>query len=193
MGKITAALLSLSFLLCLSMPATAEDDEGDMDAPAAMASMHDMQCAPGRHCDGPGATYPRMRRSCRTPDFYLRMSDELGLSDSQVEALDGLDAGLRKEVFLKGASVKVMEMDLSDMVGRVDFRLDDALARLKDIEKARTELRTAVLTASSKARDVLTPEQKAQLKAVVIRQPADGDKRTMMKQMRHEMMRENMP
>ena len=64
---------------------------------------------------------------------------------------------------------------------------------LKDIEKARTELRTTVLTASSKARDVLTPEQKAELKTMSVRQPAGGDKQLMMKKMRHEMMRENMP
>jgi hypothetical protein len=162
---------------------------GDMDEDAPpVASMTSMPNAPGRSC-GPGCscdkckmammskggmmgmhgdidmmTRPGMNMSCRTPEFYFRHKDELGISPYQADALGKLYFSLKKDMITKGAVVKVLELDLSEIVTKPDFKLSDAQDKLKDIEKARTELRSAVLKASSDARDLLGPEQLEKLK-----------------------------
>jgi len=206
MKKLALALLSLTLALGFAMPVFADDDPpGMMD----------------KHGDIDMMTRPRMQKSCRTPDFYIMRADELGLSDNQLDALGKLDSALKKDMTLKGAAVKVLEMDLSDIVVRPDFKMSDAQSKLKDIEKARTELRTAVIKASSDARDLLAPEQLEKLKEMGIRgagsgagcdmtgcdkkgcetkgcmkhgQPGmEGKKQMMMDKMQQEMMKENMP
>lgn len=118
----------------------------------------------GPRGDVDGMTWPRMNKSCRTPDFYLDNSDALGISDVQAESLGKLDEGLRRDMIIKGAQVKALELDLSNIVTKTDFKYDDAAAKLKEIEKARTELRLTVIKASADARDLLGKEQLDKIK-----------------------------
>jgi Spy/CpxP family protein refolding chaperone len=113
----------------------------------------------GMHGDIDMMTWPKMNKSCRTPDFYIRHKDELGLSDEQVESLRKALVSAKKEAILKGAQVKALELELGEIVTRPDFKLADALAKLKEVEAARFELRSAMLKAASGARDILNPEQ----------------------------------
>jgi len=146
MKKPVAILASLFITAVLALPAIAHDMPDDMDGPdQGMAAMEGMRGDRDSRGDSPMMTMPHMRRTCRTPGSYIRLADDLGLSDAQLESLGRLDSSLRKEAVLKGASVKVMEMELSDIVADVDFKLDAALAKLADIEKARTDLRKAVI------------------------------------------------
>ncbi|HEX9135658.1 MAG TPA: periplasmic heavy metal sensor [Nitrospirota bacterium] len=118
----------------------------------------------GMHGDVDMMTWPKMNKSCRTPDYYLRHKDELDLTDAQVESLQKALVSAKKEAILKGAQVKALEMELGEMVSQPDFKLDAALAKLKEVEDARLELRTAMIKASSAARDMLSPEQLKKLK-----------------------------
>ena len=154
-----------------------------MDMMSAQAGM----CGPGCSCKKDGMackkegmgmmgmrggmdmmTRPAMNKLCRTPEFFLMHKDDLGLSPYQVEATYKLYISLKKEMLTKGAAVMVLELELGEIVTKADFKLSDAEDKLKEIEKARTDLRMAVLKASSDARDVLGPEQLEKLKELNI-------------------------
>ena len=107
-----------------------------------------------------------MVRSCRMPDYYLMRRDYLNLSQEQADNLGKLDMTMRKEAILKGAQVKALELDLSGIVTATDFKVDDAIAKLKDVEAARLDLRTAMIKIAGEARDLLSPEQLDKLKSV---------------------------
>ena len=179
---------------------------GNMKGMPAMGGMMSMRGKMGGMAGMRGGidmmTWPPMHKSCRTPEFYLHRSEGLGLSDEQVAALRKLQAALRKEQILKGAAVKALELDLSEIVTMTDFKLPDAVAKLKEIEKARLELRSTVLKYSSDARDQLSPEQLEKVKELGTRRcyncgmampgmgekNPEGMKRQMMEKMRNQMM-----
>ncbi|MBI5190738.1 MAG: hypothetical protein HZA22_08690 [Nitrospirae bacterium] len=143
-------------------------------------------------------TWPRMNRSCRTPDFYLDNAGALGVSDVQADSLEKLDESLKRDMIIKGAQVKALELGLSGIVTKTDFKYEDAVAKLKEIEKARTELRITVIKASSDARDVLGVEQLDRIKDMdmpgrACRTMPDGKPRMPgMGGMPEEMMKEKM-
>lgn len=150
----------------------------------------------GMHGDIDAMTWPRMQKSCKTPDFYLAHSEDLELSEDQEGSLEKLQSTLKREMILKGAEVKALEFDLSDIVTKSDFKLEDALAKLKQVEEARLALRSSVLKYSALARDVLNPEQLKVMKE--LRRSGscrtDGGMKNDMKRMMMEKMRkERMP
>ena len=143
---------------------------------------------------------PGMVRSCRMPDYYLMRSDYLDLSQEQVDNLRKLDMTMRKEAILKGAQVKALELDLSGIVTATDFKVDDAVAKLKDVEAARLDLRTAMIKIAGEARDLLSPEQLDKLKSAPetggmcgnMRRTRGGMKDGMKKKMMEKMMQKQM-
>jgi hypothetical protein len=82
----------------------------------------------GMHGDIDAMTWPRMQKSCKTPDFYLAHSEDLDLSEEQEGSLEKLQSTLKREMILKGAGGKSAGVELSDIVTKPDFRLEDALA-----------------------------------------------------------------
>ncbi len=134
-----------------------------------------------------------MMRSLKTPDYYLDRRDTLNLTDDQVEKLAKLKENLREEVIMKGATVMVLELQLSDIVSNTGFKLSDAEAKLKQIEAARVKLRTVVIKAAATARNTLTKDQLEKLKKI----SSSGEKccassGSMKKDMMEKMMREKM-
>jgi Spy/CpxP family protein refolding chaperone len=104
-------------------------------------------------------TLPRMQRAANLPGDYLDAEDDLELTPQQVDSFKTLESTLKKETITKGAAVKVKEIELSDIVREPDFDLSAAVAKLKEVEAARTELRASVLKIAAQARDLLTKEQ----------------------------------
>jgi len=104
-------------------------------------------------------TMPGMHKSCRTPEYYLDRSEAFGLNSEQEEKMEALYYDLKREMIERGAKVKVLELKLTEIVSKPDFDLDKALDAMKEVEAARTDLRSAVLKAAAAARDMLTPEQ----------------------------------
>jgi hypothetical protein len=103
-----------------------------------------------------------------------QMRRTLALSDEQ---LDKMRAGLRpfqKEAILALASLKVAELELSDLlVGeRVDFGKVEA--KLKEIEAMRTKVRLAHLKAADAVKGVLSKEQLEKLQGAVGSSPASA-------------------
>jgi len=144
----------------------------------------------GMRGDIDAMTWPPMQKSCKTPDFYLAHSEDLELSEEQEASLEKLHSTLKREMILKGAEVRVRELELSDIVTKPDFKLEDALAKLKEVEEARLALRSSVLKYSAQARDVLNPDQLKDLKA--LRRSgscmSDGGMKNNMKRMMMEKM-----
>ncbi|MHB8174067.1 MAG: Spy/CpxP family protein refolding chaperone [Nitrospirota bacterium] len=134
-----------------------------------------------------------MMRSLRTPDYYLDCRDTLNLTDDQIEKLVKLKERLREDTIMKGATVMVLELQLSDIVADTAFKLSDADAKLKQIEAARLELRQTVIKTAAAARNTLTKDQLEQLKKLSL----SGGKRSMShggakRDMMEKMMREKM-
>jgi len=113
----------------------------------------------GMHGDIDRMTMPGMGKSCRTPEYYLDRSDDFDLSREQSDKMEALYYGPQRDMIERGARVKVLELKLTEIVSKPDFDLDKALDAMKDVEDARTDLRSAVLKAAAAARDILTPEQ----------------------------------
>ena len=137
-----------------------------------------------------------MMRTLKTPDYYLDRRDVLNLTDDQVENLAKLKENLREEAIMKGATVMVLELQLSDIVKDASFKLSDAEAKLKEIEAARLKLRMVVIKTASEARSILTKEQIEKLKKISLsgencRMSYGGAKKDMMEKMMREKM-ENM-
>jgi len=126
---------------------------------------------------GPGAdvalmTMPPMAGSCPTPEFFIEQRDELGLSDAQVLDIRKLEYSLRIQKILKGARVKALELELSEIVTGPDFTEDKALDKLSEIEKARTELRTEVIKTYARLRSSLDAGQVEKLYRMLAEMPA---------------------
>lgn len=110
-------------------------------------------------------------KSCITPDYLLANRDEIGLTGGQVDSLKAQDLALSKNRITKGAAVKSLELELTAIVSDPDFSEQAALAKLAEIEKARTELRTAVIKSSAASLALLDGVQKDALKGLIDRNP----------------------
>ena len=106
-----------------------------------MCSMMHQQMMGGRM--GPGGM--GMEGMFRMPGFYLSQKDELKLGDEQVASLKKISLDLKKDIITKGADVKLRRLELSEILGKSDFKLEDATAKLKEVSDARLALATAML------------------------------------------------
>ncbi len=171
----------------------------------AMDAMPPMERMP--HANMPMRTPPPMDRSCPTPEYYIEHRDDIGLSEAQLMDLRKLGFELRRKKLLKGAAVKALELELTEIVTDPNFSVNDALSKLSDIEKARTELRMEVIKTAARARDFLDAGQKDALKRLLMELPPPGpdnaepgegpvmemDKEEMKQRIMREMMQKNMP
>lgn len=160
-----------------------------------------------RHGDMALMTRPPMDGSCPTPRYYIENRDAIGLSDAQLADLRKLDFELTRGKLVKGAAVKALELELTEIVTDPAFSVDAALSKLSDIEKARMDLRTEVIKAAARARDFLDAGQKAALKELLLELPPSGrsrtetdeepgpgmDKEELKERMMREMMQKKMP
>jgi Spy/CpxP family protein refolding chaperone len=147
---VLTAFAAISIVLCSS--ALAFDGPGFGDGPGPDGMM-------GLHGDIDAMTSPGMNKACRTPEFYLKKAVKLELSPEQIDRMEANYFELKRTMIEKGAAVKVLELELTEIVGKPDFDLVGAKSVMEKVEKARTELRGAVLESAAAARDILTPEQ----------------------------------
>ncbi len=174
------ALLFFALLLSFSVPMLAAADEmgHDMGPGAhhfekgACCDGHDGACMKGGKM-GAGMRGMRERmgemgwaEKFRLPRFYLMHSGELKLTDDQVASMKKISLELKKDAVTKGADVKVRRLELAEVLAKPDYKLEDATAKMKEIEDARLALETAVLQHAVEARNVLTPDQQKAVKDI---------------------------
>lgn len=172
-------VLMLSLLFALSFPLlsiAAESGEGPMDEQEAVSpvghrcapdmrhgeSIDPSTCMEMRHGGGRHGEFGHMDRSMvesRLPWFYIKHAKDLKLNDEQVASLKKISFDCRKEMITKVAEMKVKKLELREILDKPDYKLEDATAKLKEIEDARLALETSALQHATQARDVLTPEQ----------------------------------
>jgi len=174
MKSLAACFLAISML-------TAAASNADALGPVpAMGPDMDRQPIMGMHGDIDLMSTPHMSKACRTPDYYLRHSSRLGLTGEQTEKMEALYFGLKRDMIEGGAKVKVLELELTEIVIKPDFDLNSALDTMEKVEAARAKLRATVLKAAAEARDMLTPQQLEEARLMPPRgvYPADTDSGT---------------
>ena len=102
----------------------------------------------------------------KLPWFYIMHAKDLKLTDDQLASLKKISFDMKKDFISKGADVMLKRLDLREVLESPDYKVEDATAKLKDVEDARLALETAALQHAAQARDVLTPEQLKSLKDI---------------------------
>lgn len=91
--------------------------------------------------------------------FYLDRADELGLSADQVSKLKTLHTDCRKDNIRTAAEEKIARLDLAELLSGDDWKLKDAEALIRKVQKLEGDIQARHLQAISDARKVLTTEQ----------------------------------
>lgn len=97
----------------------------------------------------------------------LSHRDELGLSPAQVQALERLRMEYQREAIKKDADLRVAEMDLATLLKADAVDLAKVESKVREVERARGDLRLARIRAIEQARAQLSPDQRAKLSAML--------------------------
>ena len=95
--------------------------------------------------------------------FMLRNREKLGLSAAQVKSLEQLRNDFQKESIRRDADLRVAEMDLNGLLGAEKIDMPKVEAKVREIERLRTDLRLARIRTIQKGKEVLTADQRKKL------------------------------
>ncbi len=157
--KLTEALVVVTMVLWLATPATAQP----VGTPVATAT-------------APSAE--QGRPALPVIGTILEHGGALGLSASQVEALERLGLDFIREAIRRQADLLITQIDLDLLLDQEPSQAVDvkaAEAKLREIEKIRTDLQLALIRAVENARAQLTPEQRSKLAALLAGAPAQSE------------------
>jgi len=106
--------------------------------------------------------------------FILRNREKLDLSAAQVKNLEQLRNDFQKESIRKDADLRVAEMDLNGLLvaDKVDMAKVDA--KVREIERLRSDLRIARIRTIQKGKEVLTADQRKKLQELLAEQQIAG-------------------
>ena len=118
---------------------------------------------------GPGMMHSgmwqqRMMGRWRAPDFFLRLKEQLRLTEEQIRTLSSVRFSYLKEAVTRRATVSVAELELRELTSADKWDVAQAEAKIKEIGSLRTEWRINRMKALAKAREVLTDEQTRRLR-----------------------------
>lgn len=102
--------------------------------------------------------------------FMLRNRERLGLSAAQVKTLEQLRNDFQKESIRKDADLRVAEMDLNGLLGAEKIDMPKVEAKVREIERLRTDLRLARIRTIEKGKDLLTTDQRKKLQELLAEQ-----------------------
>ncbi|MFQ5896986.1 MAG: Spy/CpxP family protein refolding chaperone [Candidatus Methylomirabilia bacterium] len=99
--------------------------------------------------------------------FMLRHGERLDLSPEQVQSLERLRADFRREAIRRRADLRIAEVDLATLLDTDPVDLGKVEAKIREIERARADLRLARVRTIEQGKAQLTPEQRAKLQALL--------------------------
>ncbi len=102
--------------------------------------------------------------------FMLRNREKLGLSAAQVKSLEQLRNDFQKESIRKDADLRVAEMDLNGLLGAEKIDMPKVEAKVREIERIRTDLRLARIRTIQKGKEVLSADQRKKLHELLTEQ-----------------------
>ena len=177
--KVTTVLGGLALALGLTLPAAAEPPdvpEAQVVAQAQPAPGAQMGHRPegGRSMSG----HHGWRRHGKAHRFSLaglalRHRQELALTPAQVESLRKLGTDARRDAIKRHADRRLAELDLRTLLTpdaadpNKPLDLAKAETKVRDIERLRGDERVARLRSLEQSRQVLTPEQREKLRAML--------------------------
>ncbi len=95
-------------------------------------------------------------------------ADELGLSEDQIEALRNRHAEAKKQMIQLGSQIKMDMVDVHNAVMREEIDMKAAEAKIREIGKLKGDMFMAMIQAMNDMRQILTPEQRKKIKAMII-------------------------
>lgn len=175
-----STLGGLAVALGLTLPAAAEPPTDTQLAQATPAPAPGGQPQWGQRPDGGRSMHGhhRWHRHGKAHRFSLarlalRHQKDLGLSTTQVESLRKLSIDAQRDAIKREADLKLARVDLGALMmpdpadpnrardmGRIE-------AKVRDIEKLRADGKIAQIRAMEQSRQVLTPEQREKLRALM--------------------------
>jgi len=109
--------------------------------------------------------------------LMLQNADKLGLSDEQIKKLYEIKRRYSKDIIKQGAEMKIAEIDLGALLKESEINLSEVKEALKKVENFKTQIRYLRITAFVEARNILTDEQKDNLKKLMQMRAAPGMRR----------------
>ncbi len=98
--------------------------------------------------------------------IMLAHREDLGLSAAQVQSLERLRAEFQREAIKRDADLRVAEMDLAALLKAEPVDMAKVEAKVRELERAKGDLRLARIRAIEQARAQLSQEQRAKLATV---------------------------
>jgi hypothetical protein len=102
--------------------------------------------------------------------FMLRNREKLDLSAAQVKNLEQLRNDFQKESIRKDADLRVAEMDLNGLLVADKVDMAKVEAKVREIERLRSDLRIARIRTIQKGKEVLTADQRKKLQELLAEQ-----------------------
>jgi hypothetical protein len=99
--------------------------------------------------------------------LMLRHRDQLGLSQDQVRKLEQLRHDFERESIRRDADLRVAEMDLASLTEASEIELGKVEAKVREIERLRSDQRLARIRAIQKAKEELTADQRKKLQEII--------------------------
>ncbi len=99
--------------------------------------------------------------------FMLRRRDELGLSTGQAQTLERLRTDFQREAIRRVADLRVAEIDVGTLLNADPVDLGQVEAKLREIERMRTDFTLARIRTIEQGKAQLTPEQRTKLQALL--------------------------
>lgn len=169
--QTTTLVGTLLALVALAMPAAASEMTGP--SPAAHEEMAQAMVDPPGH---PYSLASRWRQDPTYGDpsgvrplitFTLRHREELGLSTGQVQTLERLRADFQREAIRREADLRIAEIDIGTLLNADPVDLGQVEAKLREIERMRTDFTLARIRTIEQGKAQLTPEQRTKLQAIL--------------------------
>lgn len=98
-------------------------------------------------------------------NFYLNRVDDLDLSQAQTEKLRDMRLEFEKGNIQRKAAIEVAQVELKQLKMSDNVDLKKVEAKIREIQNKKADLEVATFQAQVEAKNVLTAEQKAKLKA----------------------------
>jgi hypothetical protein len=99
--------------------------------------------------------------------LMLRHREKLSLSADQVQGLERLRDSFEREVIRSEADLRIADMDLSSLLSTDPVDLQKVEAKIREIERLKSDLRIARIRAIEKGKALLNAEQRAKLNNLI--------------------------
>lgn len=102
---------------------------------------------------------PGCRKGPEGREFFVRLKEELALTEEQQEQLMTISVELKRAEIEKKAELAISHLDLVEMLGEIQVNRSQIEAKVEEIGGIRTEMELTRIDALLKARNVLTSDQ----------------------------------